>query len=219
MTVSGIASIVFIGLLAPYKQVGENPYSVLECLLNLDRIDYISIDSAFIAGTTFFWFYILAPLVASIPVLSHISEIEKSGFSSTEKMRAGRVRYYLQRIWMIVTSCFYILFIGLLLYTVFLLPILRLPDMMSNTTGVIFNFVLLFFKKLVFMVGYGIVSAVFSACIIRLYNDLFFVMSITFTASYIFRDILFTENIFIIIFTSAVLVLVYILLGKRDDIR
>lgn len=219
LTVSGIISIALIGLLAPYKQVDGNPYSVFECIMNLNLIDYISIDSAFSAGTAFFWFYILAPLVAAIPILSHISEVEKSGFSTTEKIRSGRVRYYLQRLWRIIISCFYILFSGLLLYTAFLLPLFWLPDTMANEPDIIFNFIQLFLKKLIYMLGFGVIAAVFSACIIWLYNDLFFVMSITFTVSYIFRNVLFEENIFRIIILLVILALIYILLGKRDGIR
>lgn len=222
----GVVSIAVISLLAPYKLgAGGVSYSVMGCIMNRDHMELGGLYDAFSTGTYFFWFYILAPLITSVPVLSYISDASKGGFDRMERMRTGRIKYILMRIGWMTAGCACTLFLGMILHTISLLPFYPLseasiyPGDMADTSvsGNLIRFAFLFLKKYLYMLGYSYIVSTFAACILFLYNDLLFVMSIAFVAVYVIRDWFFHENVLEIIVPALILSFMLLLIGKRGD--
>lgn len=223
--VIGIISIAIISLLAPYKGGPGGSYSVLGCIMNLELVEPGAISSAFSMGTASLWFYILAPLIVAVPVLSYISEVEGSEFNKMEKMRTGRIKYNAKRVgWMIAGSAC-MLFLGILLYMAVILPFFELSDAYyfqdevkdESTLKLIYGLAVIFIKKFVYMLGYSSAVSVFAACVLYIYNDMFFVMSIVFAMLYVLRDWIFAGNVLQVIILAIIFAVTFILLGKWGD--
>lgn len=222
----GIMSIVILCLTAPYKLgANGNSYSVLGCIINKRMAGTGSVISAFGTGTSSLWFYIIAPLIVSIPVLSYLSEVWKSAYSKMELMRTGRIKYNLKRIAWMFGGCACMLFAGITLFVVILLPFFSLADTYYfqdevGSTGIlesVYELILIIIKKYMYMLGYSYTVSVLAAIILFFYNDLYVVISIVFSLLYVIREWIYEENSFMVIIPAIVLSFIFILLGKWSE--
>ncbi len=211
---------------SPYAQGNGDVYSIWECIVNREQSAMGSISRVFISGTSSFWFYMLVPLMAAVPIISYISDIKKSGFLELEKFRTGRVGYCVRRLAWMFAGCAATLFVGMLLFTAVLLPFFEFNDMSyylqeeahnQDALRYIIEFAASFMKKYLFVLMCSFLVSLLAACIIIFYNDLFFAMSMLFALLYIVRELLFTQNMFVVIIPSVVLCFLFVLMGKWSD--
>lgn len=222
----GIMSVIVLCLNAPYKQgAGGNSFSVLGCILNKKMLNGCSVGNAFSAGTASLWFYMITPIIVSIPILSYISEVRRSAYSRMEMVRTGRIKCNINRLLWMFKGCAIILFTGLVMYIVILLTQMNLADpyLVQNSAGntgtseYIYGLLKIFIKKYVYMQVYSYTVSVLAAIIVYFYNDLFVVLSIVFSLIYVARNNIFEEKIVVVIVVAAVLSLIFVLLGKWSE--
>lgn len=122
-----VLGIVVTCMLAPFTQGnGGEVYSVFDAVRKLpaSELGMFSVQSAFSSGSSSFWFYLLMPVAAAIPVASYISDEWKSGFHLYERMRGGTFAYVCIRFFYMVVSNATVLFAGLGIYMLVVLAVL-----------------------------------------------------------------------------------------------
>lgn len=219
-----LASIVLLCMSDTGIMNHNMPYSFFDAISKCSesRLKESTIQSIFAYGSSSYWFYLVMPIVAAIPVASFISDEWKNKFHLYEKMRGGTFWYLRSRSAYALVNCAVVLFLGLGVYMLVVCRYFNLEAV--YTEGVMFTggeqegiAELLHYcaAKYVYLVVYSFAISLFILLLVLLYNDLFFDLSVAFILNYLFRDWFRGDRIVYPLLLIAFLLIAYMLLWKK----
>lgn len=217
----GIFSIVLMCLSAPLTtETGGVVHSVFDVIQNFSasRRAVFSIKGVFATGLSSFWFYLVMPLAASIPVASYISDEWKSGFHQFEIMREGIFVYMRTRLFYLLGSNGVILLAGLGIYMLIVCLCFNLyPDYMieGERTGGVWVLANEAAVRCGYLFFYSVAISLFIMILILLYNDLYFDLSAAFVLNYLLRNWVMSESIVYPIVLLFVMLMSYLIIWKK----
>lgn len=216
-----IFSIVLMCLSAPLTvESGGAVHSVFDVIQNFSasKRAVFSIKGVFDTGVSSFWFYLVMPLAASIPVASYISDEWKSGFHQFEIMRAGTFSYMRTRLFYLLGSNAVILLAGMAIYLLVVCRYFNLyTDYMTGVerAGGVWELACGVAARSGYLFIYSAAISLFVMILVRLYNDLFFDLSAAFVLNYLLRNWGMGENIVYPIMLFFVMLALYLIVWKK----
>lgn len=214
-------SIVLMCLSAPLAaESGGVVHSVLDAMqdFSASRRAVFSIKGVFAAGVSSFWFYLVMPLAASIPVASYISDEWKCGFHQFEIMRAGSFAYMRTRLFYLLGSNAVILLAGMGIYLLAVCCYFHLyPDYMTEVerAGGAWDLACSVAVRFEYLFLYSAAISLFIMILVRLYNDLFFDLSAAFVLNYLLRNWVMGESVIYPLVLFFVMLALYVITWKK----
>lgn len=220
-----IIGIVLLCMTAPFLTGPDNEsYTVFDSIRKLPQteLQQSTIQDAFRSGSSSLWFYLIVPILAAIPLVSYISDEWGSRFQIYEKVRGGTLRYFRSRFTGSLCSSAVVLLLGLGIYLLVVSPYFPLnpiyPEgqmLVGFEETTIWELLTFILEKFGFLVIYSVAISMLASFFVLLYNDLYFDLSVTFILNYLLRDWFIGDRVQYPLIMIAVLIVLYIVIGKR----